>query len=300
MFTVLIPVGPKVVEVERLRDTLDSLRAHEPAEDIRLVLVDDALSPRPELAAIEWPTPPTVVRTALWSGPEAPYFKSALVAGAVEGLLEAGRVPTEFCLKMDTDALVIAPFADKVRAAFSADPAIGMVGSYDRRCTGETRDWEHKGRVIASAPRPVQVWRRSTRFRVPTGFWFRGRAQRARTRELIDQALANGYELGAHCLGGAYAIAPAFLARTDLLEWWPWVEVNDCGEDVTVSLLVFAAGLRLAGMVDEGEPFGLAFRGLPASPQWLVDHGASLIHSLKDHRGSDEEELRAWFREHAR
>ncbi|WP_432504980.1 hypothetical protein [Kineococcus arenarius] len=300
MFSVLIPVGPKPVELARLQDTVDSLRAHEPAEDVRLVLVDDSLTPRPQLAELEWPTPPVVVRTPLWEASAPPDLKSALVAGAMEGLRAAAAEAPEFCLKMDTDALVIAPFADKVRAALAADPTVGMLGSYDRRCTGERRDWEHKGRAIAAASRPVTVWRRSTRFRVPTGFWYKPAALRARARDLTQQALANGYELGAHCLGGAYAVSPALLQRTDLLDWRPWVRTPDVGEDVTVSLAVFAAGLRIRGMVDRDEPFGLAFQGLPADPRWLVENGHSLVHSLKDHRGSSEEELRTWFREHAR
>lgn len=300
MYAVLIPVGPKAVEVDRLLDTVESLRAHEDPDEIHLILVDDAPQPRPELARLDWPTPPVVVRTPLWEGPRPPYFKSALVAGATEGLLAAAALRPEFCLKMDTDALVIAPFADKVRAAFAADPTVGMVGSYDRRCTGDRRDWEHKGRVIASAPQRFTVWRRSTRFNVPTGVWFKRKPLRDRARALTRQAQANGYELGAHCLGGAYAVSAAFLERTDLLDFRPWIHTWDCGEDVTVSLLVFAAGYRLRGMVDRDEPFGLAFQGLPADPQWLVDHGSSLIHSLKDHQGSNEQELREWFREHAR
>ncbi|MGI4896876.1 MAG: hypothetical protein ACRYF3_17370, partial [Janthinobacterium lividum] len=269
MFTVLIPVGPQDAELPRVHDTLDSLRAHENADDIRLILVDDALRARPELSALDWPTPPTVVRTPLWEGGKPPYFKSALVAGALEGLRAAGEGNPEFCLKMDTDALVIAPFADKVRAAFRRDPELGMVGSYDRRCTGDRRDWTHKGRVIASAPRPFTVWRRATRFRIPTGVWYKRRALRNRAQELIGAAQANGYELGAHCLGGAYAVSGGFLQHRDLLDFRPWIHTWDCGEDVTVSLLVFAAGLGIRGMVDRDEPFGLAFQGLPADPDWL-------------------------------
>lgn len=300
MFSVLIPVGPGRVEMDRFHDTLDSLKAHEPAEDIQLVLVDDSPTARPELSRVEWPSKPIVLRTPLWGGKKDPDLKSALVAGAMEGLKAAGANDPEFCLKMDTDALVIAPFADKIRAALAADPTIGMLGSYDRRCTGDARDFRHKGRVIASATKATTVWRRSTRYQVPTGVYFKSLKHRRRAGELIAQAQANGYDLGAHCLGGAYAIAPALLRRTDLLDWRPWVRTWDLGEDVSVSLLVFAAGLRIQGMVERDEPFGLAWKGLPASPEWLVDHGASLIHSLKDHEGVMEVDLRAWFKEHTR
>lgn len=41
MFAALIPVGPGQQEVERFRDTLDSLRAFEDSSEVNLVVVDD-------------------------------------------------------------------------------------------------------------------------------------------------------------------------------------------------------------------------------------------------------------------
>ena len=300
MFSVLIPVGPDAVELERLADTLDSLRAHESPSEIRLILVDDAPRPRPVLAQVDWPDRPTVIRTPVWGRWREPYFKTALIAGAMEGLREAARADTDFCVKIDTDALVIAPFSNKIRAAFDADPRLGMVGSYDKKCTGEDRDFSHKARVIASTARRVHVLTRTSGRQLPKRVSYKTGARRRRARQLIDQATANGYQMGAHCLGGAYAISPAMLARGALLDYEPWADTWDCGEDVTVSLTVFAAGLRIRGMVERNQPFGLAWKGLPASPEWLVEHGSSLIHSTKDFNGSDEQAMRTWFREHTR
>ena len=300
MFSILIPVGPEAAELDRLTDTLESLRAHEPASEIQLILVDDSPRPRAALTNLDWPGDPTVIRTPVWGHRRVPYFKTALIAGAMEGLREAGRVPTDFCLKLDTDALVIAPFADKVRSAFQSDPRIGMVGSFDTKCTGEDRNFTHKAHVIASTTRKVHVLTRTKRGHLPKRVSFKAGPRRRRAQQLIDQAKANGYQMGAHCLGGAYAVSPAMLERADLLDYRVWANTWDCGEDVTVSLTIFAAGLTIEGMVGRGQPFGLAWRGLPASPEWLVDHGSSLIHSTKDFDGSNELELRTWFREHTR
>jgi hypothetical protein len=39
----------------------------------------------------------------------------------------------DFVLKMDTDALVIAPFGDRIKAFLAANPRAGMVDSFSAR-----------------------------------------------------------------------------------------------------------------------------------------------------------------------
>src|SRR5438105_1536499 len=139
MLGFLIPVGPDPHEPDRLLDTLDSVRAYEPSGQIHLVLVDDCAQPRRlpvderEWASVDF------VRTPLWErGTPDPY--SAMVAGTLQGLVAAGRHGPELLLKLDTDALLIAPVADKLRALLG-DRSLGVVGSYTHTCTGARRDW---------------------------------------------------------------------------------------------------------------------------------------------------------------
>jgi len=63
-----------------------------------------------------------------------------------------------------------------------------------------------------------------------------------------------------------------------------------------LGLLCAAAGFRMRGMVEDGEPFGVVWRGLPAPPADLLDRGFSIVHSVKDGPHGTEAELRAWFR----
>jgi hypothetical protein len=284
VFAVLVPVGPGDAELERFGDLLDSIRAHEPAGSFRLIVVDDGPVPR------DFGTPATVIRTALWTrGRRVPDPLSAMVAGTIEGLRAAAGA--EFLVKLDTDALVIAPFADAVRRALDGR---GIVGSYDVMSNGRVRTWDWWPPLLERAARPVQVFRPRPGSILPR-VALKRRRDRRMARRVLREAVARGYQPGAHCLGGAYAVSPALLARDDLLSWRPWVG-SDLGEDVVVGVLAGAAGLPMASAVGPGEPFGVQQVGLPDEPETLVARGHSIIHSIKDSEHAHEHELRAWFR----
>jgi len=291
MFAVLMPVGPSDRDVARLDDAIDALRTAEPADQIELILIDDAPEPR-DLAALTVWRSCCVIRTPLWTGGGSPDPGDAMIAGTLAGLRLAARLELDFVLKLDADALVIAPFADAIREAF-ADPAVGVAGSYDRTCTGGVRDWTCWERPLRRVGLPLAL--------VPAASPLRRRlvvrppAARRAARRLLRQARAHGYVTGAHCLGGAYAVSPALLARADLFDPAPWLQTG-LGEDVVVGLLCHAAGLELRGLVGRGEPFGLAHVGLPATPAELLAAGHSIVHAVKHPDAVAEEELRAAFR----
>ncbi len=120
-----------------------------------------------------------------------------------------------------------------------------------------------------------------------------GAARRA--AGLLRAARAHGYVTGAHCLGGAYAVAPALLRHADLFDPEPWLGVG-LGEDVVLGVLCHAAGLEPRGLVGPGEPFGLAHVGLPAPPDELIAAGHSIVHAVKHRDAATEEQLREVFR----
>jgi glycosyl transferase family 2 len=134
MFTVFVPVGPGESERESLADTLDSLRAHAPGGEMRLILIDD--SPRPRSLERLCPGASTI-RTGLWDT-RGPDPLSAMTAGTIEALK---RAQGDFVLKLDTDAVVIAPFAESIHSILSRDRSIGIIGAFDRAAAGGTRDW---------------------------------------------------------------------------------------------------------------------------------------------------------------
>ncbi|HTU84571.1 MAG TPA: hypothetical protein VMF57_03295 [Solirubrobacteraceae bacterium] len=286
MFAVLVPVGPGQQEVDRLRDTLDSLRAFEDSDEVNLLLVDDNDVPRDlASAAGDWASC-EVLRTPLWrDGTPDPY--SAMVAGTIEGMRAAARREPEFLLKLDTDALIIGPVADKLRAALSED-GVGLVGSYTHTCSGARRDWTEWETKLRRAGRPIVPGLGHT-------LRFRSLRDAGTVRRLIRSAAGHGYEWGANCLGGAYAAGPQLLNRRDLLHWQPWVGTW-VSEDVVVGLLASAGGLSMRGSVDPGDAFAIAWRYLPYPPERLIDQGYSVIHSVRDQAYGDERELRAYFR----
>jgi hypothetical protein len=287
MLGVLIPVGPDSRELGRLADTLDSIRAFEDPGQIGLTVVDDCVEPRSlPLDSAAWASV-DVVRTPLWNaGTPDPY--SAMVAGTIEGLAAAARHRPDLLLKLDTDALLVAPVADKLRTLL-ADRSIGVVGSYTHTCTGARRDWSGWRKRLLRARLPVAVipGRKIPGLRSP-------RDARAAS-ELLARARANGYVWGAHCLGGAYAVGAALLERTELLDWRPWVRTG-LGEDVVVGLLAAVAGLRIEGSVGPGETFGVAWQNLPLPPAQLLSDRYSVVHSVRDQEYGAETELRSFFR----
>jgi hypothetical protein len=286
MFAVLIPVGPGEAEVVRMADTLESVRAYEASHEIHLLLVDDNPSPRDlSPGAGDWASF-ELVRTPLWRH-ETPDAYSAMVAGTLMGMRAAAEHRPEFLLKLDTDALMIAPAADKLRRVFVEDQ-VGMVGSYTHTCAGSRREWSGWETNFRRAARPVaRSGRRAVRFRSP------GDARAV--RELIRAARRNGYAWGAHCQGGAYAIGPGLLGRADLLEWKPWVRTS-LSEDVVVGLFVFASGLSMRSCVEPGDVFAVGWDKLPLPPEEIVARGYSAVHTVKGQRYGSEAELRTFFR----
>lgn len=283
MFTVLIPVGPSGTDLSRLEDVLNSLRRHERPREIQLILVDDAPAPRhlKKVCGAGWGSL-EIIQTPVWkTGRPDPY--SAMTAGTICGL-RAASPHTEFVLKLDTDALVIGRFSGQLKAAFAADHTLGILGSYDQTCTGSLRDWSVWIPALRSATRRLSLR--------PLSLSLRPGRRIAAARRVLAAARANRqYELGAHCLGGAYAVAPALTRRGDLLHWDPWIG-SGLGEDVVMGILCAAAGLRMQSMTAVGEPFGLAYLGLPGPPEWIVARGHSIVHAVKDPDAGVEADIR--------
>jgi hypothetical protein len=269
VFAVVIPVGPGDRELARLGALIAELRRHERPRDIALVVVDDA--PAPRAIPLDWPQS-TVIRTRLRRSRRPDPF-SAHVAGTLEALAHVRAAGHEFALKLDTDAAVIRPFSGPLRAAF-ADPGLGVVGSYDRTATGATRDWSMWRARIEGADRPLAVRRAGRGIRVVR----RSRHDREHVRAQ-RRAAAGRAPPGAHCLGGAYAVSGAFLRRA-ALQWRPWVGTG-LGEDVVVGMLCSAAGLGMESLTGSGQPFALAWRGLPVPPPDLARARHAIVHSVK-------------------
>ncbi len=281
---VVMPVGPEPVEADRCRDTALSILAWEPA--VRwIVLVDDSSSARDLTGQLAGATDPVCLPHPL-RGRRAGLADR--VAAAVLAALEwvARNTDADLVMKLDTDALVIAPFADKLAAA-AADDTVGLLGSYDRTCNGEPRSFVPWVRPIKRAARMIQ----------PRRIAVTDRARRVRS--YVREGRAAGYQWGEHVLGGALAMPrPALdaLVRGGGLDDPTTFTGTGLFDDPILGLLVRRAGYRIAGHVDDGQTFALAWRGLPDDPERLAHRGYSIIHSVKNDPRFTEEAIRRYFR----
>jgi hypothetical protein len=285
---VIMPIAPDPAEVERCRDTVASIAAWERA--VRwIVLVDDADQTRDlastvrcdglELVAL--PRPACASRAGLLD---------RITANVLAGLAWVRQHTTaDLVMKIDADALVIGPFADTIQRAVSEDSSIGLVGSYSRTCTGARRDFSPWAPNVQRAGRRVQ--RHGRALRLATG-------RRARVRQIVVHARSVGYEWGEHALACAFAIPRHVYASwgdQGLLDDPCLFLGSNLGDDPVLGLLVRHSGKRLANLVDEGEPFGVAWRGLPFPPPELLERGHSIVHCVKNDAEWPEERIREFF-----
>jgi hypothetical protein len=83
-----------------------------------------------------------------------------------------------------------------------------------------------------------------------------------------------------------------WLGRT---EWWPWTRLHD---DHLLPMLVYAVGLRPGDFASGHAPLGVAWEGLPCSPEALLRAGKAIVHSTRFYEDLDEQAIRSWFRGH--
>jgi hypothetical protein len=294
-FAAVVPVGPTRAEVVRVWDLLESLRFYEP-DVAAVVLVDDELGRLRELTLPVRATGRVCVVDNPRRGRGVGLF-GGLCAGVVAGLAWVqAHTDAQLVVKLDTDSLVIAPFAAALAAAFASHPDVGQLGAFDMSCTGKPR---HAPKVFANAfamhRRLAAVTSRpGGRREVHVAAW----GWRRRLRRQIRAARAHGYVDGEHCQGGAYALSRTALDRMAsagyLRRPCTWLETS-LPEDGLISMLVHATGLRCASLVGRGEPFGDGYRGLPFAPWELAERGHSLVHSVKNDPRFPEAEVRAYF-----
>jgi len=296
-FAVIMLLGPGEPELERMQDTLESLEAFE-AGNYDLFLVDDD---NDNLARqILDRLPNTIRNTAtVLRNPRngrGSGVQSGAAVGIIAGLGRASKVNRfDFFLKLDADALVIKPFSVRVKALLAASPDCGIMGCY------QFSPASARGRTSAPALekllRQVSVWRQTEMGRPAVQMAWWGRY--GQIRNLIREAVLNGYRLGEHCQGGAYVVSPEcarkLFDRGILGDPLVWIQ-TPLGEDVVMGLCTSAIGLKLGDINQNEHLFAVKHRGLPASPERLVEHGFSVIHSVKDYADQLEENIRGYFK----
>ena len=300
---VVIPVGPSPVELVRLEDVLASLDVHVPDLDA-IVLIDDGDEPRDlaELAGLDQS------RTVVLRPPRRPghtYRDDRMTAGTLSflrWLADSDRV--DYLVQLDTDALAIGDFRPSLEAAIERRPEVAVWGAHRENVEGgEPRDFSmfRLPLLLARLPLRARIGVNGTSRKLTVEQALVGPLAPGRryVRSALSAAREHGYETGEHCLGGAYAITAA-AARAMREQGWLDDPLATYGtrlaDDVTLGLLARAAGLELASLVGPGEAFAIKFQGLLAEPEELIARGHAIVHSVKDHEGCREADLRSRFR----
>jgi hypothetical protein len=181
-------------------------------------------------------------------------------------------------LKIDPDALVIGTgLMAALKAAFKADPKIGLLGTYQIDWNGEPRD---------------------------LSYWKQKMLQRRKDLgKPYDLAIRNGYQVGDGVQGGAYALSHSCL-ETIIRNGWihgsdnyhpSCIQGFQVAEDSLIAMLTYAAGYQAADIGGPGQPFGIWDLGLPMPPMELVAQNRLVTHAIK-YRDRESLEARDYFR----
>lgn len=301
---IVVPVGPQPREVTRFRYLMESLLAWESRIESVLV-IDDSVAER-KLCS-EFRAPQSIRVTSL----KSPRLGKGegLLGGGCEGLVTGFAHVLEhtratFLVKLDTDALVVGPFVERIATLFERHPEAGMLGTAERECDGQPfshAPWDEVTRKLAARV-SIRLWQ-PRRGNLGEFVNVALVGARARVRDTILAARARGYRWGEHCLGGAYALHLDVLRnarRAGYLESPRDYRDLPLGEDVLGGIFTLAAGRRVMRANRIGEPFGCQYRGLPALPDEIVERGYALIHSVKNDDRLLEGQIRDYFSERRR
>lgn len=193
----------------------------------------------------------------------------------------------EILFRIDTDALVIgkAPEDDAI-TYIRQNPKAGMLGSYKIDYYGNERDFK----IVAYAIRKESGLRGLTNPK-----------RRKALRGWINDASKHGYKLGDHVLGAADFQSYACVRRMyDKGYLNPQIidlfKESVISEDHFFSMLTQATGYDLVDFATGDLPFGVRWRGLPDSPQNLVERKKKVVHSIKFYGEMTESEIRTYFK----
>jgi hypothetical protein len=294
LYAIALAIGPDPKEVERTRDLIDSINTYAP-EPAVFVMIDDAPEDRHLETALSFPSQlkPVSLHHPRHGAPAQKFTKSKGICAAVQTAFAwiAKHSPdVKFVLKLDTDALIIAPFFKQIASVIDSSPNVGMIGAYDKTPNGDARDISYNAKTVKALQEPGSFLQ-SLKYKFSND-------DRAVISRHITTARENGYQYGEHCLGGAYAVSGELLRRMSAAGYLDnparWLSI-DCPEDVMVGIYTRAVGLGFRSYVDRNETFGIRYKGLADKPENLLSRGYSVIHSVKNDASFTEEQIREFY-----
>ncbi len=262
---VVIPAGPGEAQLGRVADLVAAIARHEPHAPAAILVVDDQPPRRFAAGTTVIPNPRRGRGIGTLGGTCAATFAGLAWAHA--------NHPGAWVLRLDTDADIIGPYAQRVEDRLAPDD--GIIGSCHITCNGQRRDVSAIAKEVRRHARPVWAF-----VHPPRRPGYVRRAE-PRTRGIIRAAQQRGYVPGEHCIAAGCAITPALIGALSERGWLQRPEAyidQRLGDDMLLGAMCRAAGLQLR---DATDIFGIAHRGLPDTPENLVRRGFAVIHSVK-------------------
>jgi hypothetical protein len=283
---IVIPIGP-TCKVDFILDTIDSVKYYVHC-DYRIIISDDSHNAVFQ-DTLEKHHPDIIILASTKN-----YGK---LLGLYTTLSNAYRYALdEFnfsaLLRLDTDALIIGHEPEsQILEFFRKNPTIGLAGRYVKGLSSPDQFgnvWTNGGREPY-----VAIAKLFTKFYVrhPFIYW--------PIRQLIFKAIHQGYELGELIFGGAYTFSRVGLEKLRDNNLLPMKHVvgADLEEDHFFTMLMVSVGMGVGDLATGKAPFACTWKGLPASPETLVQANKKIIHSTRYWEEMKEDEIRKFFRD---
>lgn len=281
---VVIPVGPNC-KIEYITDTIESINYYCKCT-FKIILSDDSQKGTGKIIQDKFPDVEVLKREksfGLWGGLYVTLsiaFKHALDHYNFKALL-----------RMDTDALItgINPQEETIKL-FDENKKAGLTGFH--RFGKFTKDF--MGTPINNSWARDQILANACSWRLIVN-----PIANYTLRKIYFNATYNGYELGESIFGGAYFISPEFVKRLSDTGYLPNYRLRrvKLEEDHIFSLLARLLDYELVDLSMGTMPFGVAWKGLPASPEELFKLNKKIIHSTRFWKDLTEADIRTYFKE---
>jgi len=305
-FAVYVPMRANQTDHARVTDLVVALVHFEPSVTL-IVLVQDGEIPGGLWDGISIPSTCQIVQLPHpRPNNELNMFGGLCTASllALNYMYHCGQA-FDFVLKLDTDSLVIAQFAEKITSTLSASPRIGMIGVLGDSCNRMTRTFfmDHRLEQIIRAVIPlgtslVTPTHEETTLLHKLGVITDEQLERFRRICTLLKPIVHKKFSGSHCQGGGYAVSNQVISRLSsaglLADPNLWLDLK-MGEDQMMGVLCSLLDLRIVDHSAPGDVFGVQARGLAYAPAELLDKGYSIVHSIKNDPNYSEEEIRFYF-----
>lgn len=281
--------------MERFRAVMQVLAAVEKEAVCRVVVLDDSKAARDFGFVNLWLGKDALELVQSPRNFEGDHWRGGLTVNYLSGLQRAFDAPqVDFAMVIDSDALPLRPFSDRVGKIFAENQRLGVLGS------GVLSHPDGSPRGLCTWDKQLKKWRKLVRLRrepfprIETALG----GGNAHVRRVFLRAFPIGNEEVLYAQGGAFAVSRSFISAytnagyADTYSAWLH---TDMPYDVAFGVINMALGLEAKDDNHDGGVFGVVYRGLPFEPDLLLSRNHAWVHSLKTENPEREREQRNYL-----